>query len=144
MTIFTIGFAGKGAEEFFTGLRQAGVKRVVDVRLRNVSQLAGFTKKRDLEYFLRTIVGIDYLHMPELAPTKHILDDYKKRRIDWHEYERSYRQLLQERRPADDLDAEAFDRACLLCSEGEADHCHRRLAAEYLKDQWRDVEIKHL
>jgi len=144
ITILTIGFAGKGAEEFFTTLRQAGVKRLVDVRLSNVSQLAGFTKKRDLEYFLRAIADIDYVHVPELAPTKHILDDYRKKQIDWAEYERRYRQLLQERQPADDFDAADFDHSCLLCSEGGPDRCHRRLAAEYLRSRWGNVDIKHL
>jgi len=144
MTIFTIGFAGKSAEEFFTKLREAGVRHVVDVRLNNVSQLAGFTKRRDLEYFLNAIAGIDYAHMPELAPTKAILDDFKKKRISWAEYECRYQQLLRERQPASDLDAEGFDRACLLCSEPEAGQCHRRLAAEHLKERWGNVEIKHL
>jgi uncharacterized protein (DUF488 family) len=88
--LFTIGFTGKSAQQFFEILRRAGVRRLVDTRLNNVSQLAGFTKKRDLEYFLRVIADIDYNHDAQLAPTKKILDDYKKHRIDWAEYDRNF------------------------------------------------------
>ena len=144
MTIFTMGFTKKSAQEFFETLQRVGVRRLVDVRLNNVSQLAGFTKKRDLAYFLRVIVNIDYAHVPDLAPTKDILDDYKKKQIDWMEYETRYNQLLEDRRPADDLTAKDLDMACLLCSEVEPTKCHRRLAAEYLRSQWGNVEIKHL
>jgi uncharacterized protein (DUF488 family) len=142
--LFTIGFTEKSAEEFFGALRAAGVKRLVDIRLNNASQLAGFTKKRDLEYFLRAIANIDYVHEPELAPTKEILDAYKKKRIDWDEYQRQFQQLLQERQPAARLRPEDFDRACLLCSEPTPEHCHRRLVAEYLKREWEAVQIQHL
>lgn len=144
ITLYTIGFTGKSAKAFFESLQNAGVKRLLDIRLNNVSQLAGFTKKRDLEYFLRAIADIDYVHEPSLAPTKDILDDYKKKRIDWDEYERRFRQLLNDRQPAHTLAREDLDRACLLCSEPAAEHCHRRLVAEYLQDQWGGVEIVHL
>lgn len=144
ITIFTMGFAKKSAQEFFEKLLKAGVKRLIDVRLNNVSQLAGFTKKKDLAYFLRVIANIDYDHVPDLAPTKDILDDYRKKRIDWAEYERRYNQVLQERKPENDLNAVDFDKACLLCSEVKADQCHRRLAAQYLCDRWGNVAIEHL
>ena len=144
IVLFTIGFAGTSAQDFFGKLQQAGVRRVVDIRLNNVSQLAGFTKKRDLPFFLRAIVGIEYAHVLDLAPTKEILDDYKKKRIDWAQYERSYGQILQERRPADRLAPAEFDHACLLCSEVDPRRCHRRLAAEYLRDTWENVVIEHL
>lgn len=144
ITIFTMGFAKKSAREFFEKLQQAGVKRLVDVRLNNVSQLAGFTKKKDLGYFLRAIADIDYVHVPDLAPTKDILDDYKKKQIDWAEYERRYQELLQQREPSEDLKASDFDMACLMCSEVEPVHCHRRLAAEYLGARWDNVTIRHL
>ena len=120
------------------------MRRLVDIRLNNVSQLAGFTKKQDLEYFLHAIADIDYVHERDLAPTKEILDGYKKKQIDWNEYERRYRSLLEERQPAKRLKPEDFDHACLLCSEPTAEHCHRRLAAEYLKDEWGNVIIHHL
>ena len=139
-----MGFAGKTAEEFFEKLRTAGVRRLVDIRFNNVSQLAGFTKTKDLRYFLRVIADIDYAHMRELSPTKDILDDYKKKRIDWQEYERRFDELMCERRPADDLRPEDFHRACLLCSESEPEHCHRRLVAELLQREWGDVEVRHL
>ena len=142
--LFTIGFTRKSAEEFFETLRKAGVRRLVDVRLNNVSQLAGFTKKRDLQYFLRSLTGIAYVHEPSLAPTKDILDAYKKKRIDWSEYESQFKQLLQSRRPHEQWMSSDFDHACLLCSEPTPEHCHRRLVAEYLREQWKDVDIRHL
>jgi uncharacterized protein (DUF488 family) len=142
--LFTIGFAGKSAQEFFEILAHAGVRRLIDTRLNNVSQLAGFTKKRDLEYFLRAIAGIDYMHDPQLAPTKDILDDYKKQRIDWAEYERHFRKLMEYRRPDERLNPAGLDRACLLCSEPTAEHCHRRLVGEYLEAHWGDVFLRHL
>lgn len=144
ITLFTIGFTGKSAREFFGILERAGVRRLVDTRLNNVSQLAGFTKKRDLEYFLRAIAGIDYHHDPELAPTKEMLDDYKKKRIDWDEYARLFDELLRSRQPGTRLVPEDLDLACLLCSEPTPEHCHRRLVADYLKEEWRNVTIEHL
>jgi uncharacterized protein (DUF488 family) len=144
ITLFTVGFTGKSAKEFFETLKQSGVRRVVDIRLNNVSQLAGFTKKGNLEYFLHTIADINYVHEPNFAPTKEILNEYKKKRIDWNEYEIRYRRLIEERQPAKSLMPEDFDRACLLCSEPTAEHCHRRLAAEYLKEAWGNVTIVHL
>ena len=142
--LFTIGFTGKSAQEFFEALRNAGVKRLVDVRLNNVSQLAGFTKKRDLEYFLRVIADIDYVHEVSLAPTKDILTGYKKKLIDWAEYERRFNALLKEREPARHMTPEQFDGACLLCSELKPQHCHRRLVAEHFQAAWGDLEIRHL
>ncbi|MGA2796645.1 MAG: DUF488 domain-containing protein [Thermoguttaceae bacterium] len=144
ITLFTVGFAGKSAKEFFETLKKSGVRRLVDIRLNNVSQLAGFTKKRDLDYFLRVIADIDYVHERDLAPTKEILVDYKKKRIDWNEYEIRYRRLIEERKPANNLKSEDFDCSCLLCSEPTPEHCHRRLAAEYLKEAWENVTIVHL
>ena len=142
--LFTIGFAGKSAEEFFATLRLAEVRRLVDVRLNNASQLAGFTKKRDLPYFLLSIGGITYAHDASLAPTKDILDAYKKKRIDWDEYESRFMQLLQSRRPQDHWTSSDLDHACLLCSEATSEHCHRRLVAEFLREQWKDLAIRHL
>lgn len=143
-TIFTIGFTKKHAREFFTILKEAGVATVIDVRLNNVSQLAGFTKKPDLEYFLQDLAGIAYIHKPDLAPTKEILDAYKKKDIDWTEYERQFRSLLIERRAENTLTPQLANRACLLCSEPKPEKCHRRLTAEYLRQKWGNVEIVHL
>ena len=143
--LFTIGFAGKSAEEFFGKLQKAGVKRLIDVRLNNVSQLAGFTKKKDLEYFLRAIAKIEYVHCDDLAPTSDILDRFKKKgEMDWAEYERQFNELLRERRPENRHKPEELDRACLLCSEPTAEHCHRRLVAEWLEKAWGGVKIVHL
>ena len=142
--LFTIGFTGKSAKEFFEKLRRAGVRRLVDTRLNNVSQLSGFTKKRDLEYFLHAIADIEYVHDVQLAPTKDILDDYKKKRIDWSQYERCFRKLMETRQPDKLLSPDELDHACLLCSEPTPEHCHRRLVAEYLKSHWKNVVVQHL
>lgn len=143
--IFTIGFTKKKAEYFFDKLKKAGVKRVVDVRLNNVSQLAGFAKKDDLIFFLKEIGGMDYVHLPELAPTKDILNAYKKHKGDWEIYERKFIELLEKRHIEDKIPKKIFDEGCLLCSEDKPHHCHRRLVAEYLKNKWdEEVVIKHL
>jgi len=144
MKIFTIGFTNKKAEAFFVKLRQAGVKRVVDVRLNNVSQLAGFSKKDDLKYFLQAIGGIDYFHLPELAPTKELLDAYKKDDGEWSVYERGFLDLMKRRRIETTVAKELVDQGCLLCSEDKPHHCHRRLVAEYLQRHWTGVTIQHL
>ncbi|SPF49999.1 conserved hypothetical protein [Candidatus Sulfopaludibacter sp. SbA4] len=144
MKIFTIGFTKKSAETFFTELKAAGVKRLVDVRLNNVSQLAGFTKKDDLRYFTKEICGIEYVHVPILAPTADILDAFKKRKGDWQVYEETFLDLMRSRRIEETVPPEMLDGGCLLCSEDKPDHCHRRLVAEYLKEKWGDVEIEHL
>ncbi len=144
MTLFTIGFTRKSAETFFTLLQEAGARRVVDIRLNNSSQLAGFAKARDLAYLLRAIGGIDYLHQPMFAPTADILDAFKKKELAWDAYERAYDNLMNER------DADAFalaalrDGDCLLCSEHDPAQCHRRLFAERLLRHNPDLEIAHL
>ena len=144
ITIFTIGFARKSAQNFFDILQQAGVKKIVDVRLNNVSQLAGFTKKHDLAYFLREIGGIDYVHLPDLAPTKEILDGYKKKNISWAEYEERFANIMAERQIENRVTPRDLEHTCFLCSEPEADKCHRRLLAEYLQSKWENVDIQHL
>ena len=144
MRVFTIGFTKKSAETFFTRLKNAGVKRLVDVRLNNVSQLAGFTKKDDLRYFTKAICGIDYVHVPVLAPTADILDAFKKHKGDWGVYEEQFLDLMRSRRVEETVSPDMLEGGCLLCSEETPHHCHRRLVAEYLKDKWGDVEIEHL
>jgi len=142
--IFTIGFTNKKAEEFFEKLRTAGVKRVVDVRLNNISQLAGFSKKDDLRYFLRAIADIDYVHLPELAPTKEMLEAYKKFKGDWSVYENEFLELMERRRIETTIAMDVIDNGCLLCSEDKPHHCHRRLVAEYLQSRWPQVAVRHL
>jgi uncharacterized protein (DUF488 family) len=144
MKLFTIGFTKKSAEQFFTRLKNSGTERLVDVRLNNVSQLAGFAKKDDLRYFLEAICGIDYLHLPLLAPTQQMLDSYKKKRGDWQLYEKQFLELMRERQIEREVSREVLRNACLLCSEDTPERCHRRLVAEYLRDKWSDVEIVHL
>lgn len=144
MILFTIGFAKKSAEQFFTLLKQPGLSQVVDIRLKNVSQLAGFTKKDDLRFFLKSICGIDYIHLPDLAPTKDILDDYKINGGSWDIYERAFIDLMTQRQVENKVSRHLIDGSCLLCSEPTPEHCHRRLVAEYLRDRWGDLEIRHL
>lgn len=144
MKIFTIGFTKKSAEEFFTRLKEAGVRRVVDVRLNNTSQIAGFAKARDLEFFLQAVAGIGYRHLPELAPTQDILDGFLKAKGTWSEYVRQFTALLQTRQVAQTLSGAIRDGDCLLCSEDTPEHCHRRLVAEHLQEHWPAVEIVHL
>lgn len=144
MNLFTIGFTKKSAETFFETLRKSGAKRVVDVRLNNVSQLAGFAKRQDLVYFLKHICGMDYVHLPDLAPTQDMLDDYKKKRETWESYEQRFLDLMSQRRVEEKVSKEMLADGCLLCSEEKPHHCHRRLVAEYLKQHWGDVDIKHL
>ncbi|NES00435.1 MAG: DUF488 domain-containing protein [Symploca sp. SIO1B1] len=144
INLFTIGFTQKTAQKFFNILQQADIKTVIDTRLNNVSQLAGFTKKADLEYFLKTISNIDYVHIVDLAPTKDILDEYKKNKGDWDTYEQKFLQLLANRQIEQKVSPELIDGACLLCSEAKPHQCHRRLVAEYLNDKWGNVRICHL
>lgn len=144
MKLFTIGFTKTSAESFFRRLENAGVQKVVDVRLNNVSQLAGFAKRDDLKFFLATICGVAYDHRKELAPTQDMLDAYKKAGGNWSEYEKRFLDLMARRRIEEIVPPEALDGSCLLCSEDKPHHCHRRLVAEYLKDRWGEVDIVHL
>ncbi len=144
MRIATIGFTKKDAERFFALLKQADVKRVVDVRLNNVGQLAGFAKKRDLAYFLKALLGIEYVHLPILAPTEGMLSAYKKQKGSWDDYEKRFLDLMSQREIERHVDPKIVDGGCLLCSEEKPHHCHRRLVAEYLRNRWGDVEIQHL
>ena len=144
MKIFTIGFTKKSAESFFTKLQRAGVKRLIDIRLNNVSQLAGFAKRDDLRYFAKAICNIDYVYLQDLAPSKEILEEYKKNKGDWRVYERQFLDLMKIRRIENKVSRELLDGGCLLCSEDKPQHCHRRLVAEYLKEKWGDVEIEHI
>lgn len=144
MRILTIGFTKKRAQRFFELLQSAGVKRVVDVRLNNASQLAGFAKRDDLAWFLREICGMGYHELPALAPTKDLLAAYRKGGMDWPTYEQRFLDLMRERRIEETLAPKLLDEGCLLCSEDQPHQCHRRLVAEYLREPWGDVEVVHL
>jgi uncharacterized protein (DUF488 family) len=126
-------------------LGRENINKLIDVRLNNISQLAGFSKKPDLEYFLKQICDIDYYHLPELAPTKSILDAYKKEKGSWEQYENDFLELMYKRNIEDQLTKEFIDGSCLLCSEHEPHFCHRRLVAEYLNKNWDSIIfIKHI
>lgn len=145
MEICTIGFTQTSAESFFSRLADARVERLLDVRLNNSSQLAGFAKVRDLPYFLRELVGASYQHEPLLAPTQDLLDTYKKRGGDWESYARDFLALMEQRRVDEVLSPAAFERrTALLCSEATAEHCHRRLVCDFLAARWPDVRAVHL
>ena len=145
MEVYTIGFTQKTARQFFETLTRAGVKRLLDVRLNNVSQLAGFAKRDDLAYFLQTIGGIEYRHEPLLAPTQEMLDAYKKHKGDWNEYETRFLNLMRERRVETVIDRTLLALpTVLLCSELTTEHCHRRLVLEYLQEKWGDIQIINL
>lgn len=145
MEICTIGFTQTTAQRFFGRLADARVKHLLDVRLNNTSQLAGFAKAGDLPYFLHELVGATYEHMPLLAPTQDLLDAYRKRKGDWATYETAFVALMEHRRIHEVLAPEYFRRrTTLLCSEAGPDHCHRRLVAEFLAERWSGVEIVHL
>lgn len=144
MKVFTIGFTKTSAESFFTRLQEAGVKKVIDVRLHNDSQLAAFAKRDDLRYFLDALCGIEYAHMPELAPTQDLFTTYKKQKGEWRDFEKQFLALMKSRRIEEIIPRESVENACLLCSEDKPDHCHRKLVAEYLKSKWGEVDIIHL
>jgi uncharacterized protein (DUF488 family) len=143
--IYTIGFTQKSAEGFFGLLKQHQIKRLIDIRLNNTGQLAGFTKQSDLQYFLREICSADYIHQPLLAPTKELLSNYRHGKCTWEEYEQIFHRLMVDRCVDTAIDRSLFQtRAVLLCSEATAEQCHRRLVAEYLNDHWGDIDITHL
>jgi len=145
--VYSIGFTQKTAEQFFGILKRAGIRRLVDVRLNNTSQLAAFAKRDDLSYFLREICGAEYVHEPLLAPTQELLDSIKKSKGPWAEYEAGFLELMRERRVDERVERRLLFElpTVLLCSEPTADCCHRRLVLEYLRERWRDgFEIVHL
>ena len=145
MEIYSIGFTKKTAEQFFEILKGSGIKRLLDVRLNNVSQLAGFAKREDLAYFLKELCGADYIHETLLAPTQEMLDAYKKKKGAWEEYERQFRSLIIDRHIEDKLDRSLFAvPTVLLCSEPTPEHCHRRIVLDYLREKWGEVKIIHL
>ena len=142
--LFTIGFTEKSASTFFTLLKTAGVRKIIDTRLNNVSQLAGFAKGKDLEYFAREIGDIGYEHSVDLAPSKELLSRYRDKSITWAQYETEYISILDTRNIVQQIDFEKLNDSCLLCSEHKPEMCHRRLLAEYLKKANKEIEIIHL
>ena len=145
--LYTIGFTKKSAKEFFESLKYRSVEILIDTRINNVSQLAGFTKSDDLKYFLKAIGNIDYVHRPDFAPTKELLKDWRDKKISWEEYEEQYF-LLQERRGTYKnflTDFVDYQNICILCSEATPEHCHRRLLAEKLESEFpNDIKVIHI
>lgn len=144
MKLFTIGFTKKTAEQFMNLLKDNHVRTVIDIRLNNSSQLAGFAKGTDLKFFLKTIAGIDYKYYPNLAPPRELLKDYQNGKIGWSEYVPQYLSMLKDNDILNTIDIHKFENACLLCSESLPDQCHRRLLAEYLQSHYQGIEIIHL
>lgn len=144
MKLFTIGFTKKSAQEFFELIQKSGVTRVVDIRLNNTSQIAGFAKSRDLKYFLNAIANVDYIHVPALAPTQDILDQYKKKKGEWTDFKASFLQLMEIRNTATAMLGTVQDWDCLLCSEHTYQNCHRSLVVDHLNRHWQNLEVHHL
>lgn len=142
--IYTIGFTGKSAEKFFTLLQNNAVERIVDTRINNTSQLAGYAKADDLAFFARSIGRIDYKHQLDFAPTKDLLSAYRNEKISWSEYEIEYLNLLDVRKIANKVNIADLHQNCLLCSEHTPEKCHRRLLAEYFQHRYNDIQIIHL
>jgi uncharacterized protein (DUF488 family) len=143
--IYTIGYKSKSLEAFINQLREADVDGVIDVRLRNTSHLAGYTKRDDLAFLLREGFGIAYEHHPELAPSPEIFEAYRDK-SDWAAYVASFLPLLEEQ-AAEEIGREILDRygaPCLMCSEPTAEKCHRRLVAEYWAERLPELTIVHL
>lgn len=143
--IYTIGFTRKSAEDFFSLLSASKISTLLDVRLNTTSQLSGFAKQRDLIYFLRKICGVEYVHLIDWAPTKEILNAYKKKEISWESYEDKFLNLLAKRNIERDVSPDMVENGCLLCSEHKPEHCHRRLVVEYLNYSSNlNLSVKHL
>ena len=144
MNIFTIGFTGKTAEEFFSLVGSANIKKLIDIRINRSSQMSGFAKEKDLGFFLEKLNGIEYVINEELAPTKSLLSEYRDRQIDWSTYSLRYLELLSRRSILSKFNQSYFDNSVLLCSEKAPIACHRVLLADFLKSNFNNVEIVHL
>ena len=142
--LYTIGYGGKSAQEFFALLAEASVERLIDVRLYNTSQLVGFAGRDNLASVAMETVGAEYMHVLQWAPTKEILADYKKAVVNWTQYEQAFNELIASRQIETVLNRRQLTNACLLCAEAKATHCHRRLVAEYLSNHWKGIKIIHL
>ncbi len=142
--LYTIGFTGKSAKIFFNLLQNNNIKRIIDTRINNVSQLAGFAKGTDLSFFAKEIGNMSYEHNLDFAPTKELLSKYRDKAMTWQEYETEYLNLLDMRKIAQKVNIEDLHENCLLCSEHTPEKCHRRLLAEYLYQVKSNIKIIHL
>lgn len=144
--VCTIGFTKKTAKQFFSILTKNNIDTVVDIRLNNSSQLAGFSKYPDIEFFLEKICNTGYKHDLHFAPKDSTLTKYKKKQISWDEYEKEFAQTMMERKITEYIKANYSSEGsiCLLCSEPTPENCHRRLVANYFKEIFHEVQILHL
>jgi uncharacterized protein (DUF488 family) len=142
--LYTIGFTKKSAEHFFELLKKNNVKKIVDIRINNTSQLAGFAKGSDLAYFAKSINNIEYVYIPDFAPTKELLSDYQNKKIGWLDYQKIFMNLIEQRKISSKYDIADFNGSCFLCSEDTPEKCHRRLVVEYFKRTNNDIQIIHL
>jgi len=146
VTVFTIGFTKKTAREFFSLINKNNIDFLIDVRLNNKTQLAGFTKGDDLCFFLNELCNCEYKHCDNLAPTKELLNAYQEKKIDWDKYEKQYKTLINERGNIDSFfeDCAKYNNIALLCSEPTENHCHRRLLAELICKSYPNLVVKHI
>lgn len=144
MNIYSIGFTQKSAEKFFKLISENNIQTLIDVRLNNTSQLSGFAKRDDLKYFLKELCNCEYIHIPDLAPTKEILKPYQDKKITWQSYEEKFLALMAKRNIEKYLKESFFYQGCLLCSEHLPHQCHRRLVLEYLKQYNNSIQANHL
>ena len=146
MNVYTIGFTQKSAEQFFDLICKNDIGLMIDIRLNNVSQLAGFAKGKDLKYFLARICKCDYVHDLDFAPTQEIMENGRGKKIPWTEYEKQYSDLIDSRKVLDRF----FDKygryknVCLLCSEADAKDCHRSVLVRMLQKESSGITIQHL
>ena len=145
MKLFTIGVSKKSAESFFALLKENRVEKIIDIRLKNKSQLLGFAKGPDLKYFSEECHHIKYEHLPLFAPTEELLKKYKKDK-DWLSYEAEFLKILDSRPIVDGFQKtrKGSKNICLLCSEPKPEKCHRRLVAEYVAILNSKIKIIHL
>lgn len=143
MNIYTIGYTQKTAEQFFELIKENNIKLLIDVRLNNKSQLAGFAKRENLPYFLRELCQCKYEHCVEFAPTEEL---YKGKKVSWEEYARNYVKLIEMRGIYKNFIKRyaEYENICLMCSEAVPDRCHRRLLAERLVKSNSEIILKHI
>ena len=146
MKLYTIGFTQKSAREFFNKIKNNNIDLLIDIRLNNISQLAGFAKGKDLEYFLKEICNCEYVHDDVFAPTKELLDNYRANKVSWNEYENVFAKIMASRQIEERFKKlyKNYENVCLLCTEPTAEQCHRRLVAEYLQKHCENIEIIHI
>ena len=143
MKLYTIGFTKKSAEEFFNLLIKNKINTVIDIRRNNKSQLAGFTKKNDLKFFLKKIADIKYIHLIKFAPSEILLKDYRSKHLNWAQFEKKYFEQIEIYENWENFDNDVLQNGCLLCSESSPNNCHRKLLAELLLNKFRD-KIDHI